>query len=158
MSLGRVANTKRMRSSITPDMPLWLVQADELPNRLFITPTEKELVDLIQKHGELTKSGLVDCTDHSRTKITSSINSLLQKKFILENQDFEYTGGRRSRTFSLNGELGFVAGVDIGATSIDLAVTDFSRRFLIRYSETPPAKATRSRSRLFARAGKWSET
>lgn len=59
MSLGRVANTKRMRSSITPDMPLWLVQAEELPNRLFITPAEKELVDLIQKHGELTKGGLV---------------------------------------------------------------------------------------------------
>jgi len=135
MSLSRVANTKRMRSSITPDMPLWLVQAEELPNRLFITPTEKELVDLIQKHGELTKGGLVDCTDHSRTKITSSIHSLLQKKFILENQDSEYSGGRRSRTFSLNGELGFVAGVDIGATSIDLAVADFSRRILIRYNE-----------------------
>ena len=135
MSLGRVANTKRMRSSITADMPLWLVQAEELPNRLFITPAEKELIDLIRKHGELTKGGLVACTDHSRTKITSSINSLLQKNFIIENQDSEYSGGRRSRTFSLNGELGFVAGVDIGATSIDLAVADFSRRILIRYNE-----------------------
>jgi len=135
MSLGRVANTKRMRSSITADMPLWLVQAEELPNRLFITPAEKELIDLIRKHGELTKGGLVACTDHSRTKITSSINSLLQKNFIIENQDSEYSGGRRSRTFSLNGELGFVAGVDIGATSIDLAVADFSRRILIRINE-----------------------
>ncbi len=116
-------------------MPLWLVQAEALPNRLFITPAEKELVDLIRKYGELTKGDLVTYTDHSRTKITSSINSLLHKNLIIENPASEYTGGRRSKTFSLNGGLGFVAGVDIGATSIDLAVADFSHNFLARYSE-----------------------
>lgn len=135
MGLGREVSTKKYRSSTTPDMPLWLVQAEDLPNRLFITPAEKELVDLIRKYVELTKGDLVSYTDHSRTKITSSINSLLQKKLIIENQASEYTGGRRSKTFSLNGELGFVAGVDIGATSIDLAVADFSHRVLARYSE-----------------------
>ena len=74
----------------------------------------------------LTKGDLVSYTDYSRTKITSCINSLLQKKLMIENQASEYTGGRRSKTFSINGRLGYVAGVDIGATSIDLAVADFS--------------------------------
>ncbi len=135
MGFGRVVSTKKYRSSSTPDMPLWLVQAEDLPNRLFITPAEKELVDLVRKHGELTKGDLVAYTDHSRTKITSSVNSLLQKKLILENPASEYTGGRRSKTFSLNGGLGYVAGVDIGATSMDLAVADFSHRILARSSE-----------------------
>jgi glucokinase-like ROK family protein len=135
MGLGREVSTKKYRSFITPDMPLWLVQAEDLPNRLFITPAEKELIDLIRKYGELTKGALVSYTDHSRTKITSSINSLLQKKLIIENQASEYTGGRRSRTFSINADLGFVAGVDIGATSIDLAVANFAHRILFRYDE-----------------------
>jgi glucokinase-like ROK family protein len=135
MGLSREVSTKKYRSFINPGLPLWLVQAEDLPNRLFITPAEKELVDLIRKHVELTKGDLVFYTDHSRTKITSSIKSLLNKKLIIENQDSEYTGGRRSRTYSINGGLGFVAGVDIGATSIDLAVADFSHRILARSNE-----------------------
>ena len=135
MGIGREVSTKKYRSFIPPSMPLWLVQAEDLPNRLFINPAEKELIDLIRKYGELTKGDLVSYTDHSRTKITSSIVSLLQKKLIIENQATEYTGGRRSRTYSLNGEVGFVAGVDIGATSIDLAVADFSHKIVARYGE-----------------------
>ena len=75
-------------------MPAWLVQAEDLPNRLFITPTEKELIDLIRNYGELTKANLVTQTDHSRTKVTSSIDSLLQKKYIIENQVSEFSGGK----------------------------------------------------------------
>jgi hypothetical protein len=135
MSLSREVSAKKYRSFITPDMPLWLMQAEYLPDRLFITRTEKELIDLVRKFGELTIGNLVSNTDYSRTKITSSINSLLRKQIIVGNPAFGYTGGRRSKTFSLNGELGLVAGVDIGATSIDLAVADFSPKILARYSE-----------------------
>ena len=46
----------------------------------------------------------------------------------------DYTGGRRSRTYSFNGELGLVAGVDIGATSIDVVLSDFSRNVISRKS------------------------
>ena len=135
MGFGREVSTKKYRSFNTPDMPAWLVQAEVLPNRLFITPTEKELIDLIRVYGELTKANLVAETDHSRTKVTSSIDSLLQKNFIIENDNSEYSGGRRSRTFSLNGELGYVAGVDIGATSIDLAIANFGQKILARAAE-----------------------
>ncbi len=55
---------------------------------------------------------------------------------IVENDETEYSGGRRSRTYSINGAYGLVAGVDIGATSIDLAVAEFSCKILMRYSET----------------------
>ena len=157
MALSREMSTKKYRSFSAPDMPLWLVQAEDLPNRLFITPAEKELVDLIRKFGELTKGELVAYTDHSRTKITSSINSLLHKKLIIENQASEYSGGRRSRTFSINGGLGYVAGVDIGATSIDLAVADFSHRILVR-SQRSSRWSARDRSRSWGgSAACWSK-
>lgn len=77
--------------------------------------------------------GIVSLTDYSRTK-TSCIDSLLQRKLIIENDETEYSGGRRSRSY-INGGYG-LAGVDIGAnTGIDLAVADFSRKILMRYSE-----------------------
>lgn len=117
---------------------MWLVRADDLPNRLFITPAEKELIDLIRKFGELSKGDLVSFTDHSRTKITSSINSLISKKIIIENLASEYSGGRRSKTFSLNGDLGLLSGVDIGATGIDLALANLSQKVIARHREEVP--------------------
>ena len=136
MGLGREHSAKKIRSVDALETPVWLRQADVLPYRLFISCSEKELFDRIRKYGELTKPELVASTDYSRTKITSSIDSLLQKKFIIENQATEYTGGRRSKTYSINGSLGYIAGVDIGATSIDLAVANFSGNILVRYSES----------------------
>jgi glucokinase-like ROK family protein len=126
---------KKLRTFTVLDMPVWLSQAGSLPNRNFITDPEKELIDLVRKYGEFSKSDLVTFTEYSRTKITGCIDSLLDKKIIVANNVTEYTGGRRSKTFSLNGKLGLVAGVDIGATSIDLSIADFSGRQLVRYSE-----------------------
>jgi glucokinase-like ROK family protein len=129
------APQKKLRTITSLDMPNWLYQAESLPNRNFVTHSEKELVDLIRSYGELSKADLATITDYSRTKITSCINSLIKKKIIIANKTTEYSGGRRSKTFSLNPKLGFVAGVDIGATSIDLAIADFSGKILVRYAE-----------------------
>ena len=140
MGTAREVMQKKLRSSTSLDMPAWLYRAESLPNRNFITYFEKELIDLVRKHGEFSKTDLVTFTDYSRTKITSCIDSLLNKKIITANNATEYTGGRRSKTFSLNGKLGLVAGVDIGATSIDLGIADFSGKLLVRYAELASVK------------------
>ncbi|OGO10903.1 MAG: hypothetical protein A2032_00605 [Chloroflexi bacterium RBG_19FT_COMBO_49_13] len=111
-----------------------------MPNQYCISPSEKILVDLIRKYGEFSKSDLVAFTEYSRTKITSCIDSLLEKNIIVANTITGYTGGRRSKEFSLNGNFGLVAGIDIGATSIDLAIADFSGKLLVRYSEPASVK------------------
>jgi glucokinase-like ROK family protein len=135
MAIERELDTKKHRPIISPVMPEWLVQAIDLPSRLFIIPSEKELIDLIRKHGEQTTADLVSRTNHSRTKVTSSIESLIERHYLIENQATEYTGGRRSKTFSLNGSLGYVAGVDIGATHIHLAVADFAGKIINQHHE-----------------------
>ena len=132
----RVGTKKRFISSNSLDMPVWLHQAETLPNRHFITSSEKELFDLIRKYNEFSKVELITYTGFSRTKVTSCIDSLLKKKILIGAVGTDYTGGRRSMKFRLNGELGLVAGVDIGATSIDLAIADFSWKILSRYSES----------------------
>ncbi len=140
MGTAREVMQKKLRTFTSLDTPAWLCQAESLPNRNFITHSEKEMIDLIRKYGEFSKADLATFTEHSRTKITSCIDSLLNKKIIIANNATEYTGGRRSKTFSLNGELGLVAGFDIGATSIDLGIADFSGKLLVRYSEPASVK------------------
>jgi glucokinase-like ROK family protein len=140
MGTAREVPQKKLRTFTTLDMPVWLCQAESLPNRNFITHSEKELVDLIRRYGEFSKADLAAFTEYSRTKITGCVDSLLDKKIIVANNVTEYTGGRRSKTFSLNGDLGLVAGIDIGATSVDLVIADFSGKFLVRYSEPASVK------------------
>jgi glucokinase-like ROK family protein len=140
MGTAREVIQKKLRTFTSLDMPVWLCQAESLPNRIFITDSEKELIDLVRKYSEFTKADLVIYTNYSRTKITSCIDSLLEKEIIITNNATEYTGGRRSKTFSLNGNLGLVAGIDIGATSIDLGIADFSGKLLVRYSEPASVK------------------
>jgi glucokinase-like ROK family protein len=105
-----------------------------MPAKLPISKCEYELIDLIRGHGEMTKAELVTGTDFSLSKINGCIIGLIQKKYIQDIGLGDYTGGRRSRIFSINGNYGLVAGVDIGATSIDLAITDFAGKILVRHS------------------------
>jgi glucokinase-like ROK family protein len=107
----------------------------EYQHHLNITRAEKEIIDLIRTLPGLTMGDLVAYTEYSRTKISGCVDDLIQKKFIIENDETEYSGGRRSRTYSINGRLGFLAGIDIGATSIDIAVADLSQKMLHRRSE-----------------------
>lgn len=128
--------TSKKLDPITPLMFNGLDAPKDLTNhQLPITRSEMELLDLIRQNVGLTKADLVAGTEYSRTKISTCIDSLLQKKYISENNETEYSGGRRSHTYRVNGDLGLIAGVDIGATSVDLAVADLSRKILIRHAE-----------------------
>jgi glucokinase-like ROK family protein len=133
--IAREVLQKRLRTITSLEKPVRQLQIDTSSNQYFISTSEIILIGLIRKYGELSKSDLVTFTDYSRTKITSCIDSLLDKNIIVQNNDTEYTGGRRSKKFSLNGNFCLVAGVDIGATSIDLGIADFSGKLLVRYSE-----------------------
>lgn len=120
---------------LTRGIPVWLFQADSLPNRMFVNASEKKFIDLVRSHGECTKADLVAYTDYSRTKITTCIDSLQQKGILVANEATEYSGGRRAKSFRLNEKLALVAGFDIGATSIDIAISDFAGRVLARHAE-----------------------
>ncbi len=140
MGIAREAINKRSQAMSSRGIPAWLFQASSLPNRKFVTPSEKKAIDLIRKYGECTKADLVAITDYSRTKITTCIDSLISKKIIVANEATEYSGGRRAKTFRLNEKLALVAGFDIGATSIDVALSDFSRRLLAHRAEPASVK------------------
>ncbi len=105
MSINRELVNKRSQPVVAAASSEQPYQSGVYQHSLFITRSEKEIIDLIRTHEGLTKGNLVSLTDYSRTKISSCIDSLLQRKLIIENDETEYSGGRRSRTYSINGGL-----------------------------------------------------
>lgn len=135
MGIAREVLHKKFITDSSKDGDARQVHEGTLPEGYFISSTERILLDLIRKYGESSKADLVNLTNFSRTKVTSCIDTLLDKNILSANNFTGYTGGRRPKKFKLNGELGIIAGVDIGATSIDLGLADFSGRLRVRYSE-----------------------
>ncbi len=135
-----VTAPKKMKRFTSLDMPDWLIRAESLANRLIVADSEKEIIDLIRKYGGLSKADLAMYTMFSRSKINNCVDSLLKKGILIPSPKTEFTGGRRSRLYGLNGKLGLLAGVDIGATSIDLCITDYTEKILHRYSEPASVK------------------
>jgi len=105
------------------------------PFRMNFTCAETAVLDNIRKHRALTKSELVELTDFSRSKIAGCVNTLLEKEMLTKDGLGDNTGGRRSILYTFNGNKGLLLGADIGATSIDLIITDLNRKVLARYAE-----------------------
>ncbi|MFN2120996.1 MAG: ROK family protein [Anaerolineales bacterium] len=115
--------------------PLWLRRAEGLPGRRSITSAEHTLVNLVRSQGEATKTDLVSLTEYSRTKVSACIESLLGKGILVTNQSTEYSGGRRARSYRLNEGLGLVAGIQVGATGLEVGIADFSGRIQVHHEE-----------------------
>jgi len=114
-----------------------------------LSSPEEVILNLIRREGSLAKVNLVDKTDFSRTKVTTCLNALIEKKYLVEYGDGDYTGGRRSVLFGINGDKGLMFGADVGATSIELIITTFSGEPLARYSE--PAQVSDGPYRILDR-------
>ncbi len=96
---------------------------------------EADVVATIRKEGPCSRGDLGSKLGYSRANITAVITHLLELN-ILEERDLGASqGGRRPRMYGFNGELGYVVGVDIVATSVDLALAEFNRNVLERLAE-----------------------
>jgi glucokinase-like ROK family protein len=111
------------------------LQNQETRSQLAISRDEETVIRLIREFDGLSKEDLVIHTEYSRSKVNRIIQSLVDKNIIVETGKSKNTGGRRAVLFNMNGELGLVAGVYVGATSIDLVLTDVSGKRLGRSSE-----------------------
>ncbi|MEW5956996.1 MAG: ROK family transcriptional regulator [Chloroflexota bacterium] len=96
---------------------------------------EAEVVNAIRRSGPLSRTDLARKLGYSRANITGTIAGLLARGILLEIGPGVSQGGRRPVLLALNGQVGYVAGVDLGATSVDLALADFNGQILERFSE-----------------------
>ncbi len=102
---------------------------------LLLDPLEAAIVTAIRRDGPQSRSDLSAHLDYSRASVTGIVGRMLGAGILSEVGEGKSAGGRRPFLLDINPGLGYVVGVDIGATSIDVALADFRGRILERAAE-----------------------
>ncbi len=96
---------------------------------------ETQIIQHLRSAGKLSRSELAQIMGYSRASMTGFINDLMEPDILKEVGEGASQGGRRPLILSINGDYGFIAGYDIGATSIDIALANFKGDILEHYTE-----------------------
>ncbi|HMQ30343.1 MAG TPA: ROK family transcriptional regulator [Chloroflexaceae bacterium] len=112
-----------------------LLAAGQAGNIAAILAEEAEIIGQIRRRGALSRTDLARLTGYSRAKITPLVGRLLASGILEEIGDGASQGGRRPRLIHFNSSQGCVIGVDIGATSLDVALADLAGQIGERVSE-----------------------
>ncbi|MEU3538248.1 ROK family transcriptional regulator [Streptomyces paromomycinus] len=84
---------------------------------------QARLLRLLRDHGPNSRAQLGDQVDLSRSKLAVEVDRLLETGLVVADGLAASRGGRRSHNVRLAPALRFL-GIDIGATSVDVAVTN----------------------------------
>jgi glucokinase-like ROK family protein len=104
-------------------------------------PAEETLDDLVAVLDEIrltrprSRSELVARTGLSRAIVAQRVGELIERGLVIEGGFGRSTGGRPPRQLAFNAEAGHVLVADLGATSIDVAVTTLDGRILAHRDE-----------------------
>jgi glucokinase-like ROK family protein len=104
------------------------------------TRTQARILTLLRDEGAMSRVELAERTQMSRTTVAAEVAKLDQLGLTEASGQGRSRGGRPSATVELAADLGFV-GVDIGSTSVDVAVTGPRLDVLEQISEECDIKA-----------------
>ena len=94
----------------------------------------------LRRQGRISRSEISNITGWSKAKASQEIRSLVDKGYLVEIGEGASHGGRKPRLLRINNQLGYIAGIDIGATSLDVALADVTGSILQRASEPTDVK------------------
>lgn len=84
----------------------------------------------------VSRSELTNFLDVSRTKVSAEVGQLIEVGLLVEDGLAESDGGRRSSLLNIPRSAGVIAAVDLGATSIDVALTTLGGEILAHKAES----------------------
>ena len=92
------------------------------------------ILSLLRDEGPLSRAELGDVLELPRPRVVAELDRLVAAGLVREAGPAASRGGRRSTLVELNADIRF-AGVDLGATSIDVEITDGRLEPVAAYSE-----------------------
>src|SRR5512132_3526378 len=101
---------------------------------ILVNSAEVEVMRALRRQGRISRSEVSNITGWSKAKASQEIRSLVDKGYLIETGEGASQGGRRPRLLRINNQLGYVAGIDIGATSLEIALADVTGLILRRCS------------------------
>ena len=101
--------------------------------------------------GAVSRAGIVGAVGVSRSKVSMEVGRLLEAGLLVEDGLAESEGGRRSSLLGIPRSAGLIAAVDLGATSIDVALTTLGSELVAHRGE--PAEIKAGPRRVLGRVG-----
>lgn len=96
----------------------------------YLSSQEKLLLKLIQEHGPLTRSKLIQLTKMKLTTLNRAMQPLINDRLIKETEVGESTGGRKPQLYDINPERYYIIGVDISRTYTRIVITDLKMNII----------------------------
>ena len=93
------------------------------------------IIAIVRQAGEISRLQLMRRTGLSRTAVTARLSSLLEQGLIEEVGVGLSNGGRPPTLVRFAKEAGYVVGIDLGATSLDVAVTNLNAEPLVHTAQ-----------------------
>ncbi len=109
-------------------------QARPRPTLLSMNGVEAKVIEALRKQGEISRTDITNLTGWSKAKTSQKIRELVNKGLLVEVGEGASQGGRRPRLLRINDRLGYLVGLDIGATSLDIALADVGGKICQRRS------------------------
>src|SRR5262245_49860326 len=102
---------------------------------ILVNSAEVEVMRALRRQGCISRSEVSNITGWSKAKASQEIRSLVDKGYLIETGEGTSQGGRKPRLLRINNQLGYIAGIDIGATSLEIALADVTGSILTRKAE-----------------------
>ena len=112
----------------------------QLTAPILVDLAEVEIMRALRRQGRISRSEISNITGWSKAKASQEIRTLVNKGYLVEIGEGISKGGRKPGLLRINDQLGYIAGIDIGATSLDIALADVTGLILQRCSETTDVK------------------
>jgi glucokinase-like ROK family protein len=93
------------------------------------------VLDAIRLEGSRSRGEIAERTGFGRAVVAQRVAELANAGLITETGTAESTGGRPPRRLQFNADRGRILCADLGATSIDVALTDLSSRIIVHRAE-----------------------
>jgi glucokinase-like ROK family protein len=108
---------------------------EQKQTRRSLSQSQAAVLAVTRQAGPVSRVDLQERLRLSRATIATTVADLVARDVLVEAGVAESQGGRRPQLFAANPAYGYVAGVDIGATSVDLALAGFAGQILERCAE-----------------------
>jgi glucokinase-like ROK family protein len=116
---------------------------------ILMNGAEAEVVRAVRRQGKISRTEISNITGWSKAKTSQEIRSLVDKGYLVEVGEGMSQGGRRPGLLQINDQLGYLVGLDIGATSVDMVLTNVGGKVFQRCSE--PADVRKSPDEFLSR-------
>ena len=126
-----------------------VVMSKNLTAPILVSIAEAEILRVLRRRDRISRIEISEITGWSKAKTSQEFRSLLGKGYIKDVGEGASHGGRKPRMMQINNQLGYVFGIDIGATSLEVALADFGGQIIQRQLE--PADVREKPEKLLGR-------